>query len=245
MRSITLRRPCFAGLLVVALASSCASDRPPVSFSERPALQAESVVGCGGGALRYLVPERALPALREATAAQLASEPPYDVESERIPCETCDAHGGVCAYVVIRYRDVHDGRAGQRLRFSSSVVRSSSSWQVKDSERVYDEARLIGGVSFDDARAALDWAREGPLGPGSIDSIASVKDLYDGEAPRRAELRLARIVRVEEGSVAFRYLYVRRVEGRIVVEGERTAHVEGPLPPSVRGEEVAEPHAPW
>lgn len=232
-------------LLVVALASSCANDRAAVSFSKRPALQEEPVVGCGGGALRYLVPERALPALREATAAQLAQEPPYDVESERIPCETCDAHGSVCAYVVIRYRDVHDGRAGQRLRFSSSVVRSSSSWQVQDSERVYDEARLIGGVSFDDARSVLEWAREGALGPGSIDSVASVEDLYEAEAPRRAELRLARIVRVEEGAVAFRYLYVRRAGDDFVVEGERIARVDGPLPPSVRGEEPVEPHAPW
>lgn len=227
-----------ASCVVVMLALACASEREKVSFSERPALREETVEGCGGGALRYLVPERALPALRSAAREQLRAEPPFDVESERIPCETCDARGGICGYVVVRYRAPHDGRAGLRLRFRSTVVRSTTSWHVLDSERVFDEARLMGGLSFDEARAALDWTRTNVPDLQPVDSVASVKDLYEAEAPRRAELRLAQIARVDEGSVRFRYLYLRREGQSFVVVGERTANEQGALPPAVRGEEA-------
>jgi hypothetical protein len=223
-----------AALALLLLAAGCGGDRGALAFSERPELRDEGVQGCGGGALRFFVPGLALPALREAARAQLLGEPPWELEGEHVPCAVCDEHGSVCGYVVARYLEPADGRDGVRVRFRSTVSRAASSWQVLDSERVLDEARLAGRVSFAEARAALDWAREHVAGLGRVESLVSADALAPDEVPSGAELRLSQIVRVEEQRVLLRRVFLRREAGAFAVVADRREQSREPLPPAVR-----------
>jgi hypothetical protein len=241
-----LSRRVALAVLVTAVASwvpACASEQQSVRFSERPELRAEEVSGCGGGGLRFLEVEPASAALRSAGEAELEGEPPHAIESAWVPCAFCDEHGGVCGYVVARFSEPLDGRTGVRLRFRSTVAKAAEQWSVVDSERVLDDARLAGDVKLEDARLALEWARDKLDLEGPVDSVVG-PDRFDRDAPAEAALRLAQLVRVGDDEVLFRHIFVRRApEGFAVVEDRRVALPADEVPPPVRHApvEVEEP----
>jgi hypothetical protein len=197
----------------LALAASCASDER-VRFSDRPVLREEEVLGCGGGGLRYLVPARAEPVLRETATRELVDEEAeWTIESDRVACEFCDANGGVCGFVTVRYPGRTDGRAGLRLRYRSTVAKAERSWTLLDSNRLVDEARLDGSLSYEAAADVLDWTRAHVELDGPLDSVAAADAIHEDTAPDGARFRVTQVRRVLHGGVLRRRIYLKRDKG--------------------------------
>lgn len=220
--TITTRKRCSVAAIAAALVASCASDRT-VPFSERPELREETVPGCGGGQLRFLVPAHAERALTEAAQAELAGEAAHELESVRVPCELCDARGGVCGTALARFSDALDGRTGLELRFRATVASSedAGSWRLTESHRTLDHTRLVGGLPSEEAARVLDWARAHLALEREPVELAG-PDALPRRAPDGARFRLDELVRVGEGTLVVRRVFLAdRDDGLSVLTDER------------------------
>lgn len=197
--------------------------------------------GCGGGVLRFLVPELTLPTLRDAAAEHLQSEEGWAIESATVPCQSCGGPADVCGYVVARAGHLEGGRGGIRLRMRSTVARATTRWALVDTERILDEARLEGLLSYREARHLIDWAHQEQAHLGPVESAAKAPVSSFDVWPPAATHRLRRIAMVEEKAVLFRLWYLRRTQAGYVLVEEGRERIEGALTPPVREGVWAEP----